>query len=127
VDGTGFEPAASTMPRVSEKVLQDFKDFLLENMRLEQSTVKNTIQDARRFLVKSDYTVSYENVKHYLEGYIHKAAKTYNSQITSLRRFIRDFLKLDDLIMSFKMAPWMNADTTKICPTRNKCGRVSMV
>jgi len=53
----------------------------------------------------SNYIVNYENVRHYLESYIPKAAKTYNTQITSLRRFIRDFLQVPKLIMSFKMAP----------------------
>ena len=53
----------------------------------------------------SNYVVDYETVRIYLEIYIHKAAKTYNTQITSLRRFIRDFLQLPKLIMSFKMAP----------------------
>jgi integrase len=85
--------------------LEKFADFMLVNMRLEKVTVRQNIQDARRFLEKSDYVVSEENVKSYLEGYIPKAAKTYNTQITSLRRFVRDFLKLPDLIMSFKMAP----------------------
>ena len=78
---------------------------MLVNMRLEKVTVRQNIQDARRFLEMSRYVVSEENVKSYLEGYIPKAAKTYNTQITSLRRFVRDFLKLSDLIMSFKMAP----------------------
>ena len=78
---------------------------MLVNMRLEKVTVRQNIQNARRFIEKSDYVVSEENVKSYLEGYIPKAAKTYNTQITSLRRFIRDFLKLPDFIMSFKMAP----------------------
>jgi hypothetical protein len=36
---------------------------------------------------------------------VERPPKIYNSQITSPRRFIRDFLGLPDLIMSFKMAP----------------------
>lgn len=83
----------------------DFKDFLLLNMRLEPTTVKETVQDSKRFLKMSQGSVTYENVKRYFESYITKKAKTYNSQITSLRRLIRDYLKLPDVIMSFKMAP----------------------
>ena len=90
--------------KVEKRILADFKDFMLVNMRLEPTTVKENLQDAKRFLEMSNYVVSYENVKRYLETYIPKKAKTYNSQITSLRRFVRDFLKLSDLIMSFKMA-----------------------
>ena len=74
-------------------------------MRLERSTVKNNLEDVRRFLKISGYMVSDEYVKQYLEGYLSKSRRTYNSQITSLRRFIRDFLKLPHVIMSFKMAP----------------------
>ncbi|HVP15912.1 MAG TPA: hypothetical protein VMT42_00910 [candidate division Zixibacteria bacterium] len=37
---------------VDEKVLERFKGFLLLNMRLEPRTVKATMQDVKRFLVK---------------------------------------------------------------------------
>jgi len=84
--------------------LESFKDFLLVNMRLEKTTVRETLQDARRFLEASKCVVSYDAVKRYLESYVGKKPKTYNSQITSLRRFLRDFLKVPDAIMSFKMA-----------------------
>jgi hypothetical protein len=108
VDGTGFEPVASTMPtrlQLDSDCLEKFANFLLVNMRLEKKIVQQNIQDARRFLKMSDYIVNYEAVKRYLESYIPKAAKTYNTQITSLRRFIRDFLQVPKFIMSFKMAP----------------------
>ena len=74
-------------------------------MRLEKKTVQQNIQDARRFLQMSNYIVNYENIRRYLERYVPKAAKTYNTQIKSLRRHIRDFLQVPQLIMSFKMAP----------------------
>ena len=122
MDGAGFEPAASTMPTnrhsiggfstqyvnlrlTKQKVSGEFKDFLRVNMRLQPNTIRENMQDVRRFLEMSNYVVTYENVKRYLESYIDKAAKTYNSQITSLRRFIRDFLRLPQLIMTFKIAP----------------------
>jgi hypothetical protein len=84
VDEAGFEPAASTMPtrlQLDSDCLEKSADFLLVNMRLEKKTVQQNIQDARRFLEMSDYIVSYEAVKRYLESYIPKAAKTYNTQI----------------------------------------------
>ena len=49
--------------------------------------------------------VSYETVANYLRDYLNKAPKTYNQQITSLRRFIRDFLGAGHIISSFKLAP----------------------
>jgi hypothetical protein len=63
-------------------------------MRLEKKTVRQNIQDVRRFLEMCDYLVDYDAVKRYLESYIPTAAKIYNTQITSLRRFIRDFLQV---------------------------------
>jgi integrase len=73
-------------------------------MRLEQCTVRETLLNVRRYLGNSEYFVSVDTVKRYLESYIAKKPKTYNSQITSLRRFIKDFLELLQVIMSFKMA-----------------------
>ncbi|UCG37237.1 MAG: tyrosine-type recombinase/integrase, partial [Candidatus Bathyarchaeota archaeon] len=90
---------------MDSNVLESFGDFLRVNRRLEESTIKETLQDVRRFLKMSNSVISYENIKEYLATYIEKAPKTYNSQITSLRRFIRDFLEKSELIMSFKMAP----------------------
>jgi len=74
-------------------------------MQLRPSTVRHTAQDIKRFLKKSGNVISYEAVADYLKGYLDKAPKTYNQQLTSLRRFIRDFLAAGSLIASFKMAP----------------------
>ena len=54
---------------------------------------------------RNNNMVSYETVANYLRGYLNKAPKTYNQQITSLRRFIRDFLGAGHIIFSFKLAP----------------------
>ncbi len=75
------------------------------NLRLRPATVKHTIEDTRRFLQSSSFRVSYEAISKYLRGYLGKAPKTYNQQIISLRRFVRDFLGFGDIISSFKMAP----------------------
>jgi len=98
-------PRCQRGSKVGLDELESFKDFLKVNRRLENSTIKETLQDVKRFLKMSKFVVSYENVKSYLATYIEKAPKTYNSQITSLRRFVRDFLGLPKLVMSFKMAP----------------------
>jgi intergrase/recombinase len=95
---------ASWRKKVDPNILEQFRDFLRVNMRLEPCTVKETSLNIKRFLISSGYCVSVEAIKKYLEGYIVKKPKTYNSQITSLRRFIKDFLKLPDVVMSFKMA-----------------------
>jgi integrase len=52
--------------------------------------------------------------------FLGKAPKTYNSQITSLRRFIRDFLKAPECIVSFKMAPVDYSNKTFNLPTKEQ-------
>ena len=44
-------------------------------------------------------------VSKYLACFLEAKATTYNSHITDLRRFVRDFLGQNHLISSFKMAP----------------------
>lgn len=61
-------------------------------MRLRPATVQHTVQDVKRFLDRSGHVASYSAVSEYLKGYLGKAPKTYNGQITPLRRFVRDFL-----------------------------------
>jgi integrase len=90
--------------RVQKDVLKAFRDFLSVNMRLEQCTVKETLLNIKRFLENADYVVSTESVKRYLESYIPKKPKMYNSQITSLRRCIKEFLEMPEMIMTYKIA-----------------------
>jgi integrase len=111
---------ASWQRTIDEKVLERFKGFLSLNMRLEPRTVKATLEDVKRFLVKSNYVVSYENIEKYLQSYLVKKPKTYNSQITNLRRFVRDFLQLSDLIMSFKIAPVDDCQYYENLPTKEQ-------
>jgi len=111
VDGAGFEPASSAMPTVacaqpeSIKSIKEYEEFLRINMRLERITVKTSCEVITRFLKFANNTVSYETIKNYLTTYIDKKPKTYNSQITELRRFVRDYLGHENLIRTFKMAP----------------------
>jgi site-specific recombinase XerD len=85
--------------------LKEFAEFMRVNMRLAQRTVRETVENTARYLESSNCTVSYESVADYLKAYLTKAPETYNGQITTLRRFVRDFLGFPELIMSFKMAP----------------------
>jgi integrase len=93
---------------------------LLVNRRLEVCTVKETLEDVRRFLAASGDVVSCENVRRYLETYMGKRAPTYNAQITSLRRFIRDFLRRPEFVMSFRMAPVDSAGYCESLPSREQ-------
>ena len=96
---------STTQIRLKPEILKEFDEFMRVNMRLEARTALDTIEHTRRYLSHSNYTVSYETASDYLKSFLNKAPKTYNSQITSLRRFIRDFLHAPECIVSFKMAP----------------------
>jgi hypothetical protein len=103
--------------------LSEYEEFLRINMRLAPTTVETSVQIAKRFLNSANNIVSYETIKNYLATYIDKAPKTYNSQITDLRRFIRDFLRREDLIKSFKMAPVDEAQQLTDIPTTKQLKR----
>ncbi len=120
VDEAGFEPATSTMPIgngnnpfsknnaeiiVKPEKLQEFAEFMTVNMRLEKKTVRETKCNVHRYLKSSKYVVNYETVSNYLKTYMNKSSRTYNAQLTSLRRFVRDFLHAPANILDFKMAP----------------------
>jgi integrase len=97
---TSFSPVLTFDP----EDLPEFAEFMRINMRLETRTVRDTVGIIKRFLEGSKNKVTYDSVETYLKSYLEKRPKTYNSQITALRRFICDFLKKREMIESFKMA-----------------------
>ena len=120
VDEPGFEPGTSTMPTgretssisenkaeltVKTETLETFAEFMTVNMRLEKRTVRETKSNIHRYLESSNYIVNYETVSKFLKAYMCKSSRTYNAQLTSLRRFVRDFLHAPESILDFKMAP----------------------
>jgi len=90
---------------VNPRMLEEFEEFMRVNMRLEPTTARDTRDTIKRYLAHANNTVSYDTASAYLKTYLCKAPKTYNSQITYLRRFIRDYLKAPECIVAFKMAP----------------------
>ena len=113
-------PRPQRCQRLRGNQLSEYEEFLRINMRLAPITVETSVQIAKRFLKSTNNIVSYETIKNYLATYLDKAPKTYNSQITDLRRFIRDFLGCEDLIKSFKMAPVDEAQRPTEIPTRKQ-------
>ncbi len=89
---------------IKPELLTEFQNYMKINMRLEERTVKDTAGIIKKFLVGANYKVSYDTVEKFLKGYINNPPKTYNTQITALRRFISVFLKKGEMIDSFKMA-----------------------
>lgn len=89
-------------------------------MRLEPTTTRDTRETIRRYLTHANNVVSYETASAYLKTYLCKAPKTYNSQITYLRRFIREYLKAPECIVAFKMAPVDFSGKTFNLPTKEQ-------
>jgi len=100
--------------------LSEFEEFLRINMRLAPVTVQKAVENIKRFLEYTKGEISYESIKNYLATYIDKRPKTYNSQITDLRRFIRDFLGYGELIKPFRMAPVDDANKPVKLPTKKQ-------
>ena len=100
--------------------LSEFEEFLRINMRLAPVTVQKAVENIKRFLEYTKGEISYESIKSYLATYIDKRPKTYNSQITDLRRFIRDFLGYGELIKPFRMAPVDDASKPIKLPTKKQ-------
>jgi integrase len=103
---------------VNHRMLEEFEEFMRVNMRLEPTTARDTRDTIKRYLAHANNTVSYETASSYLKTYLCKASKTYNSQITYLRRCIRDFLKAPECIVAFKMAPVDFSGKTFNLPTK---------
>jgi integrase len=103
---------------VDSQLLTQFAEYMRVNMRLEERTVIDTVEGIKRYLKRSDWLASYETASAYLKTYISKAPKTYNTQITYLRRFIRDFLHSPQDIVSFKMAPVDYMGRNLVVPTK---------
>ena len=135
MDGAGFEPATSTMPTgietnaflenkpeiaIKPETLETFAEFMKVNMRLERRTVRESKSNIRRFLEGSSYVVSHETVSSYLKSYMNKSSRTYNGQLTSLRRFARDFLHAPESILDFKMAPIDLLGSNVLLPTKEQ-------
>ncbi len=95
----------SLLPKNYYHLLPEYKQFLKVNLRLEDTTIRESVGNITRFLMQSKGNTDYNSVRQYLSGYLSKKPKTYNSQITDLRRFVRDFLGNKELLSTFKMAP----------------------
>ena len=85
--------------------LPDYETFLRVNRRLSEKTIKESCRKVRNFVKFSKGELNQSTISKYLACFLDVKPTTYNSHITDLRRFVRDFLGQDHLISSFKMAP----------------------
>jgi integrase len=97
-----------------------FEEFLRVDLKLALSTVQHTVEDVKRFLESAGYVVSRDTIRDYLQSYEEKAAKTYNQQLTSLRRFVKMFLGYAQLIETFRLAPVDEVQDFTEVPTRQQ-------
>jgi len=85
--------------------LPDYETFLRVNRRLAEQTIKESCRKIRNFVKFTKGELNQSTISKYLACFLEAKPTTYNSHITDLRRFVRDFLGQDHLISSFKMAP----------------------
>ena len=85
--------------------LPDYETFLRVNRRLSEQTIKESCRKIRNFVKFTKGELNQSTISKYLACFLEAKATTYNSHITDLRRFVRDFLGQNHLISSFKMAP----------------------
>ena len=78
--------------------LLDYETFLRVNRRLSEQTIKESCRKIRNFVKFTKGELNQKSISKYLACFLDAKATTYNSHITDLRRFVRDFLGQDHLI-----------------------------
>jgi len=92
--------AEETALRLSNK-LEEFKEFLLVDLRRSERTAYERVRYVRRFLEASNKdSVSREDVRRYLKQISGEA--TYRNILASLKVFFRDFLQMPQLVATFR-------------------------
>jgi integrase/recombinase XerD len=112
----GFEPRISDFAGghnsaellTASALLSKFKEFCEIDLQLSRRTVDNSsghLFQVRRFLEtvnKHPSQVTAEDVRAYLSKFQSKSAYTRANVLKSLKRFFRDFLKMPQVVESFK-------------------------
>jgi integrase len=84
--------------------LEEFKDFLLVDLRRSKKTAVEQVRCVRRFLESlNGDSVSREDMRQYLKQISGEA--TYRNTLASLKRFFRDFLEMPQIVQSFRFPP----------------------
>ncbi len=114
--GRGFEPLRPKGPQVLQTqnlspldvdgLLASFKQFCEVDLQLRENTVKGHAQKIRRFFksVKKDPgDVTDVDIRNYLAGFKEKRERTRANLIIALRRFFRDFMRMGEVVESFRL------------------------
>lgn len=83
-----------------EESISNYKEFALEELEIQEITIKNQVPAIRGFLNHSKGIINKETVKEYFDS---NDSDTWKStQLKALRRYLRDFLKLGKWIEKFE-------------------------
>jgi integrase len=108
-------------------LLSKFKEFCEIDLQLSRRTVDNSsghLFQVRRFLEtinKHPSQVSAEDIRSYLATFRDKSAYTRANVLKSLKRFFRDFLKMPQVVESFKFPK--RSYTPKTVPSKEDLKR----
>jgi integrase len=89
-----------------QSIIEDFRDFLTVDLRLEPRTVQIHCNNIKRFfgvVRKNPTSISKLEVRGYLHQRMKKKSRaTTNNDLKSLKRFFRDFLNCPEVVKSFR-------------------------
>ena len=86
-------------------LLADFKQFLEVDLQRSRLTVKNHLEQIRRFLKCCDVPLeelTVADVRSYFSKFVDGNSNTYSNVLKSLKVFCRDFLQRPNLVATFK-------------------------
>ena len=102
-----------------ERILENFREFLLVDLRRSKNTAPEMVRYVRKFLTTLQGSiVTRECIRQYLKGL--KGEATYRNCLASLKVFFRDFLEMPQLVQSFRFPP--SQFKPKVIPTKEKLG-----
>ncbi len=99
----GFDPAINSL---QELRVNDFRDFLAVDLRLESRTVASHCNSIERFFKavrKNPFEISKLDVRNYLhERMRDRSRATTNNDLKTLKRYFRDFLRRPEIVDGFR-------------------------
>jgi len=112
---TGLGPVGVTL----HKRIEDFRIFMLIDLQLSTSTVKGHIRETKKFLAfLGKKPLCRETIREYLMLYKSKNSYVYKNVLSSIKRFVRDYLELEQMVSTFKFPKHIYRP--KIIPTKEK-------
>ena len=106
IEGRDSNPGARLhRPSNIDVLLQEFYDFCKVDLGLAEVTAKEYRRKMRKFLKavgKPAANVTVEDVRDYLKPPSDGSPNSYGNALKPLKRFFRDFMKMDGIVESFK-------------------------